>query len=340
MIKTYQNLKNEAFRVLGKAASFADLTALEHDLLGRRGRLTQALRGISALANKAERRQAGLILNDFKKSFKEALALKRAAIGGLAALTQGEALDVTAPGFRAPVGHLHPVSRVTAELVDIFRDLGFTAVEGPEVETEFYNFTALNIPPNHPARDMWNTFWLDKKRGALLRTHTSPVQVRYLEKHPPPLRIIVPGRAFRYEATDRTHDSQFSQIEGLFVAKTVSIAHFRAVIEAFISRFFKVAQAKIRLRPSYFPFVEPGFEVDAACVFCRQKGCPVCRHTGWLELAGAGLVHPLVFKNAKVKGKWQGFAFGFGLERLTMLRYQINDIRTFYAGDVGVTRQF
>ena len=229
--------------------------------------------------------------------------------------------------------------------------------EGPEVETERYNFDALNIPRNHPSRDMWDTFWLkptnDKRlttndnrklsvvsSGLLLRTHTSPVQIRYMEKHNPPIRIIAPGRTFRYEATDASHEFQFYQVEGLMVDKNVSVANFKAVIEEFFSRLFET-KVKTRLRPSYFPFVEPGFEVDISCLNCSQKGCSACKKAGWLEIAGAGMVHPSVFKAVGYNPKQvQGFAFGMGLDRIVMMKYKIPDIRLFHSGDLRFLKQF
>jgi phenylalanyl-tRNA synthetase alpha chain len=233
---------------------------------------------------------------------------------------------------------------VKREVEDIFERLGFSVVEGPEIETEKYNFDALNIPKDHPARDAWDTFWLKKpekeKDRLLLRTHTSPVQIRYMEKHNPPLRIVAPGRAFRYEATDASHEINFYQIEGLMVDKEVSVANFKAIIGRFLEMFFKKS-VKIRLRPSYFPFTEPSFEIDMSCLVCGGKGCSVCSQRGWLEMGGAGMVHPEVFKSAKLNPKnWQGFAFGLGLDRLTMMKYKIDDVRLLYSGDLRFLKQF
>ena len=206
------------------------------------------------------------------------------------------------------------------------------------MENEWYNFDALNIPKDHPARDLWDTFYL--KNGLLLRTHTSPVQIRYMEKNQPPLRIIVPGRIFRHEATDVSHEFNFYQIEGLMIDKTVSISNFKAIIQEFFQRFFEKS-VKIRLIPSFFPFVEPGFQVDMTCLSCDGKGCSVCKKTGWLEMMGAGMVHPNVLKAAGLNPKnWQGFAFGMGLDRLAMMKYKIQDIRLFYSGDLRFLQQF
>jgi phenylalanyl-tRNA synthetase alpha chain len=230
---------------------------------------------------------------------------------------------------------------------DIFQNLGFEVVEGPEIEDEWHNFDALNIPKDHPARDFWNTLYLksqipNPKSQILLRTHTSPVQVRYMEKNNPPLRIIVPGRVFRHEATDASHEINFYQVEGLMVDEKgkISIANFRAIIEKFYEIFFG-KKIEIRLRPSYFPFTEPSFEVDIMCLNCGGKGCSACSKTGWMEMMGAGMVHPEVFKNSGLNPKfYQGFAFGMGIERLAMMKYKIDDIRLFYSGDLRFLQQF
>jgi len=227
------------------------------------------------------------------------------------------------------------VKRKTEE---IFEHMGFSVVEGTEIENEWYNFDALNIPKDHPARDLWDTFYL--KAGLLLRTHTSPMQVRFMEKNQPPLRIIVPGRVFRHEATDASHEVNFYQIEGLMVGEDISAANFKAIVEEFFKRFFE-KPIKIRMRPGYFPFTEPSFEVDLLCINCLGQGCSACQKTGWMEMMGAGMVHPQVFKNSGLNPKfWQGFAFGMGLDRLAMMKYKINDIRLFYSGDLRFLQQF
>ena len=246
--------------------------------------------------------------------------------------------DITVPGERIIGGHLHPLTLVRRKIEEIFQAMGFSIVEGPEVETEWYNFDALNIPKDHPARDMWDTFYL--KKGGLLRTHTSPVQIRYMEKHQPPFRIIVPGRIFRHEATDASHEINFYQVEGLMVGKEISASNFKAIIQEFLSRFFDKRIA-IRLRPSFFPFTEPSFEVDIKCLVCGGRGCSVCSRTCWLELIGAGMVHPNVLKAGGINPRnWQGFAFGLGMDRLAMMKYKIDDIRLFYSGDLRFLQQF
>ncbi len=239
-------------------------------------------------------------------------------------------------------GHIHPITHTINEINAYFTERGFATVDGPEIETEQYNFDALNVPKDHPARDMWDTFWIKpKSAGKLLRTHTSPVQVRYMEKHKPPLRIIVPGKTYRYEATDATHEAQFYQVEGLVVDKAISLAHLKGTLEAFFGHFFAKG-VQVRFRPSYFPFVEPGVEIDMSCFRCTGKsGCPICKGTGWIEVMGAGMVHPKVLDGVGINSKeWSGFAFGGGIDRLVMLKYQIDDIRLFYNGDARLSAQF
>lgn len=236
-------------------------------------------------------------------------------------------IDVTAPGKKQERGHLHPLTLVQQKAVDIFSSMGFEVVEGPELEEEYYNFDALNIPANHPAREMHDTFWLKDKR--LMRTHTSPVQIRYMENHQPPIRIIAPGRVFRYEATDASHEVQFYQLEGLMIGKKITLTDLKGVMETFFQKFFNSKDIKLRLRPSYFAFVEPGVEVDM-----KFKG-------KWMEIAGAGMVHPRVLEAGKINpNEWQGFAFGMGLDRLAMIKYKIDDIRLFYSGDLRFINQF
>lgn len=238
-------------------------------------------------------------------------------------------LDVTAPGKKIERGHAHPLTLVQNKAIEIFSSMGFEIAEGPEVETEYYNFDALNIPADHPARDLWDTFWLrQKSQKLLMRTHTSPVQIRYMEKHQPPIRIIAPGRVFRYEATDATHETQFYQLEGFMVDKNITLANLKSVMEFFFKKFFS-KEIEVRLRPSYFPFVEPGVEVDM-------------KYNGrWMEIGGAGMVHPKVLENAKIDScAWQGFAFGMGIDRLAMIKYKIDDVRLFYSGDLRFIMQF
>lgn len=238
-------------------------------------------------------------------------------------------------------GHIHPLTQVIDRISEIFTSMGFEIADGPEIETEHYNFDALNIPADHPARDMWDTFWLvPPDAGKLLRTHTSPVQVRYMESHTPPFRIVVPGKVYRYEATDATHEAQFHQVEGLVVGADISLAHLKGALDTFFNAFFGTNIA-LRLRPSFFPFVEPGVEVDISCFKCGGTGCGVCKQSGWIEVMGAGMVHPNVLRTAGVDpGVWRGFAFGMGADRLAMLKYGIDDIRLLYNGDLRLVNQF
>ncbi len=244
-------------------------------------------------------------------------------------------------------GHLHPLTLVLTDINRIFTEMGFTIADGPEIETEFYNFDSLNMPEHHPARDMWDTFWLKPLNARkLLRTHTSPVQVRYMEAHKPPLRIIAPGKVFRHEATDATHEAQFYQLEGLVVGENISMANLKWTIETFLEKLFG-KKTNLRLRPSYFPFVEPGVEVDMSCFKCDGKNpeeilqCSVCKGTGFVEILGAGLVHPKVLESSGIDSKkFSGFAFGCGVDRIAMLKYGIDDVRLFYQGDLRLVSQF
>ncbi len=350
-------IKKSAFEEVKKAKDLEALENLRVKYLGRRGALTAILKSLKDLGER-EKREIGGAANEFKKEIGELINgksgdLKKAALIGAA----WSKIDITRPGFKTERGSLHPLTRVRAQIEGIFERMGFSVIEGPEAETEYYNFDALNIPPNHPARDMWDTFWLktttDQRpttndsrksqvasRKLLLRTHTSPMEARYMETHRPPFRIISPGRVFRYEATDASHDIQFYQIEGLMVGKTVSVADFKGVIAEFFKRLF-TREVSVRLRPSFFSFVEPGFEVDVSCVKCAKKGCNVCGGAGWLEIMGAGMTHPNVFKAAGYDPRdWQGFAFGLGLDRVAMIKYGIDDIRLFYQNDLRFLRQF
>lgn len=237
-------------------------------------------------------------------------------------------------------GHLHPVTLLTNELLEACSKIGFEVVTGPEIEDEYLNFDALNVPKDHPARDMQDTFWIEGETGKLLRTHTSAVQARFLREHTPPFRIVVPGKVFRYEATDATHETQFFQLEGLAIDKDVTLAHLKNVLEMLFKTLFG-NDVVIRFRPAFFPFVEPGVEVDVSCFLCGQKGCSLCKQSGWIEVMGAGMVHPNVLSEAGIHPRdWRGFAFGFGIDRLVMLKYGIEDIRLFYSGDLRLVNQF
>jgi len=353
-----EDIKNRALAEIESALDKSELDKSRVKYLGRKnGEITVLLKSLPDLPLE-ERRESGPLVQRLKKEIEEAIDFKEKEL--LSASDQ-EAIDLTLPGKKIKVGHLHPLTQTEDEVRRIFSSLNFSVIEGPEIEAEYYNFDALNIPENHPAREMWDTFWLKPTRNQrlttdggrkLLRTHTSPVQVRYMETHQPPFQIIVPGRVFRYEATDASHEINFYQVEGLMVGKDVSLANFKFIIEEFLKKFFAGKKIEFRYRPSYFPFVEPGLEVDirltaggrqATCL--RQgygKAKQGTRSKGkWLELMGAGMVHPRVFEAAHYNPRdLQGFAFGLGLDRLAMIKYNIPDIRMFYSGDLRFIEQF
>lgn len=348
-MKELEQIKENFADEVKNAANRDDLEKIRLGYLGRKGVLTAILRSLKDLAPD-QRKKTGEEANRLREEIETDLEKKQKEIQKTSeeSILRKEWLDVTRPGIKPEKGHLHPITKITREVVEIFSSLGFETIEGPEVETEWYNFDALNIPENHPAREMHDTFWLkqpqvnqkDPKKHLLLRTHISNLQVRFMEKRNPPFRFIAPGRVYRYEASDASHDIQFNYIEGMMVGKNISIANFKAVIQEFFSRLFAKG-VKIRLRPSYFPFTEPSFEVDISCVTCNAKGCSICKKSSWLELAGAGMVHPNVFKNAGYNPKdAQGFAFGIGLDRLAMMKYKIPDIRLFRSGDLRFLKQF
>jgi len=333
------SLRRNSANQIEKAKDLKELNEIFKEYLGKQGKLTQVLRSLEKLP-KLKRAKTGKQANQLKNFFRIKLdqKLKLLKEKVIKEKEEKEWLDITAPGKKHVLGHLHPLTQVKRKTEEIFQEMGFSVIEGPEIETEWYNFDALNIPKDHPARDMWDTFYL--KNGLLLRTHTSPVQIRYIEKNQPPLRIIAPGRVFRHEATDASHEINFYQVEGLMIGKHVSVANFKAITQEFLNRFFQ-KPVKIRLRPSYFPFTEPSFEVDMTCLACKGKGCSACQRTGWMEILGAGMVHPAVLRNSGLNPKnWQGFAFGIGLDRLAMMKYKINDIRLFYSGDLRFLEQF
>jgi len=313
--------------------------------LGKKGVLTLILRSLTKLP-KRKRIEIGKKANELKNFLKLKLNQKIQKIKEKIekeTKEEKEWFDITIPGRKPLLGHLHPLTQVRRKIEEIFQSMGFSVIEGSEIETEWYNFDALNFPAEHPARDMLNTLWLKNDKGKLLlRAHTSPIQIRYMERNQPPLKIIAPGRVFRHEATDASHEINFYQLEGLMIdkKKKVTAANFKAIIEEFFKKFF-TKSIKIRLRPSYFPFTDPSFEIDLLCINCLGKGCSTCQKTGWIEIMGAGMVHPNVLKNSGLNPKfWQGFAFGIGLDRLVMMKYKINDIRLFYSGDLKFLNQF
>lgn len=329
----------EARRDFDAAATLPALDQAKARYLGRNGALTQLMKGLATLPPEA-RKETGARFNAVKAEIEALLKARREAIQAeaLAQQLRQEALDVTLPGRGQPAGGLHPVSRTLARIERLFLSLGFAVAEGPEIETDFYNFTALNIPEDHPARAMHDTFYL--RDGHLLRTHTSPVQVRYMQDNRPPLKIIAPGRVYRCDS-DVTHTPMFHQVEGLWVDSHISFADLKGVLAEFMARFFERDNLPVRFRASFFPFTEPSAEMDIGCVICEGRGCRVCSHTGWLEVLGCGMVHPNVFANVGIDAEqWQGFAFGLGVERLAMLRYGVDDLRLFFENEVRFLRQF
>jgi phenylalanyl-tRNA synthetase alpha chain len=336
------NIKTQALEEIKKALREKEVFDLRVKYLGRKSEFNNLLKNLKDLAIE-EKKKIGPLANAVKKEIDEALTRAQKIIKSASFDHKKEKIDVTIPGNKKERGHLHPITLVQNEIEDIFTSMGFEIADGPEVETEWYNFDALNIPADHPARDAWDTFWLRQKAKGerlALRPHTSPVQIRYMQKHQPPFRIIAPGKCFRNEATDATHEHTFYQFEALVVGEDINIGHFKYIGEQFFSKFFK-KNIKVRLRPSFFPFTEPSFEFDISCTVCGGKGCKSCKGGGWLEVGGCGMVHQEVFAAAGYpKGKWQGFAWGFGLERLAMMKWKIDDIRLFNSGDLRFIKQF
>jgi len=319
-------------------ASLAELEALKVELFGKKGAITAQLKGLGSLSPEA-RREAGARINELRDELSAVIDSRRAELerAELERRLAAGRIDVTQPGRGQQPGGLHPVSRMRRRIEALFRNAGFSVEEGPEVEDDWHNFEALNIPANHPARAMHDTFYFPD--GRLLRTHTSPVQIRAMLREKPPLRMIMPGRVYRCDS-DMTHTPMFHQVEGLVVDEGVSLAHLKSVLHEFVERFFE-RRLGIRFRPSYFPFTEPSAEVDIECVFCSGQGCRVCKNTGWLEVAGCGMVHPNVLRNVGIDPeRYTGYAFGMGIERLTMLRYNVNDIRLYFENDLRFLRQF
>jgi len=341
MTESAQDLGSLVASARAEIAVVAGIEGLEQirvRLLGKKGEITAALKSLGAMDAEA-RKAAGAKINDAKNALTTALDERRAALEAeqLAAQLAGDSIDVTLPGRGQAIGGLHPVTRVRRRIEQIFRNAGFTVADGPEIEDEWHNFEALNIPANHPARAMHDTFYFPD--GRLLRTHTSPVQVRVMEGQKPPFRVIVPGRVYRNDS-DMTHTPMFHQVEGLVVDEGITFANLKAVLHGFMQALFE-KQVKMRLRPSYFPFTEPSAEVDISCVACGGSGCRVCKNTGWVEVAGCGVVHPNVLRAVNVDPeRYTGYAFGMGIDRLTMLRYNVNDIRLYFENDLRFLRQF
>ena len=344
-----ENVEALRARALAELETLKDPKALEQwrlAYLGRKGALTQILRQIASLPLE-ERRAVGAQANQLKALLEEEQARREKTLQEalLARETEAKRLDVTLPGHPVPLGRLHPITQMVRQICQAFVSMGFQVVEGPEVEWDYYNFEALNIPQDHPARDMWDTFWMDftdeqGRRTMLLRTHTSPMQIRVMEKQQPPVRVVVPGKVYRYEATDPTHESMFYQVEGLAVDKGITFADLKGTLYELARQLFG-QERKVRFRCDYFPFVEPGVEMAIDCAACQGKGCRICSETGWIEIMGAGMVHPNVLRRVDYDPEvYTGFAFGLGPERIAMLKYGIEDIRHFYSNDLRFLRQF
>ena len=335
MLKNIEEIKNNFRAEIEKIDSNEALEQFRVKFLGRKGMVANAF-ALMATAAREEKPALGKALNELKKEIDS--AYKRVADKVSQGIKKSEQIDLSLPGRKAFVGRKHPLIQTAEEIKSIFRSLGFTIEDGPEVETDFYNFEALNIPKSHPARDMQDTLYITE--DIVLRTHTSPVQIRVMESRKPPIRMIAPGRVYRRDTPDATHSPFFHQVEGLVVGEDVTFADLKGVIEAFAKRMFG-GDAKVRFRPSFFPFTEPSAEYDFNCVFCGGKGCRVCKNTGWLEISGAGMVHPNVFEAVGYDPeKYTGYAFGMGIDRIAMLKYDISDIRMFFENDLRFLNQF
>ena len=335
MDNSIERIYADAMEALASAADAEAVNDLSIRYLGRKGRITRFLRSISNLPAE-ERPQAGKRANEIKRTLEDEfkVTLERLA---RASRRVTDRIDVSLPGRAPEKGSLHPITRIANRICSIFSQMGFDVVEGPEVETDYYNFEALNIPKNHPARDMQDTFYVSD--NVVLRTHTSPTQPRVMENRQPPVRIIAPGKVYRCDS-DLTHTPMFHQVEGLLVDRHISFADLKGTLTAFVHQMFD-AQTTLRFRPSFFPFTEPSAEVDIRCVICRGKGCRVCSNTGWLEVLGSGMVHPAVFENVGYDTeRYSGFAFGMGVERIAMLKYGIDDIRRYFDNDCRFLSQF
>lgn len=344
MLERLKGLYSQALDELSKISDLRELESWRVRHLGKKSDLTQILRSLATLPSE-ERREVGARANEMKRGLESSLSERQDTLrqAVLASASESLRLDVTLPGRPFAAGGLHPISHAINEICDVLGRMGFQAVEGPDVELDYYNFEALNIPQHHPARDTFATFWIDAddKEGArLLRTHTSPMQIRFMESERPPIRMIAPGRVYRYEATDATHESVFFMVEGLAVDRSITMADLKGTLREFCRCLFG-EDRKVRFRCDYFPFVEPGMEVAIQCLVCDGAGCRLCSHSGWIEILGAGMVHPDVLSRVGIDPMvYSGFAFGLGVERIPMLRYGIDDIRLFYGNDLRFLRQF
>jgi phenylalanyl-tRNA synthetase alpha chain len=339
MSNDLDDLLSQAQSAVGTAADLRALDDVRVQYLGKSGEFTARLKQLGKLPPD-ERKTAGKQINQAKQAFQQALEARKGELeqAELAKRLASERIDVTLPGRNVAEGGLHPVTRTMQRIEAFFASAGFQVAEGPEIEDDFHNFEALNIPAHHPARAMHDTFYFDE--GLLLRTHTSPVQIRHMQNAEPPMKVIAPGRVYRCDS-DLTHTPMFHQVEGFLVDEQVSFADLKGILNAFLHSFFERDDLEVRFRPSYFPFTEPSAEVDIQCVMCGGEGCRVCSHTGWLEVLGCGMIHPEVFRHVGIDSeKYLGYAFGMGVERLTMLRYGVNDLRLFFENDLRFLKQF
>lgn len=346
MQQRIEKIRKEAEKAIKEAKSLNGLREVHAEYFSKKGIIAE-LMGELGKVPADEKPNMGQLLNELKNSLQNEFDQKQNKLQKIEmeATLAKESIDITLPGEKYKRGHIHPLSQVQKEVEEIFSSMGFSVEDGPEIESEHFNFDSLNVPASHPARDMQDTFFIDKEADKefghlVLRTQTSPVQVRTMQNQGAPLRIIVPGRVFRFEATDASHDATFYQVEGLLIDKEVSLANLKGVMKEFLSRLFG-KEVKIRFRPGYFPFVEPGVEMDFGCLICAGKGCRVCKNSGWVEFMGAGMVHQNVLRAGGIDPEeYQGWAFGFGLTRLVMMRYQITDIRLLFGGDTRFLKQF
>jgi len=333
------DIRRDARSRLAEASSVEELDSLRAKYLGRKGSITKIMRELPRVPQD-DRSSLGILANELKQEVMGILARRRSLLAKAEVLQRqaGERIDVTMPGRRPQLGRRHPITQVLQEIVEVFVGMGFSVVEGPEVETDYYNFEALNMPPDHPARGMLDTFYVSD--DVLLRSHTSPVQIRVMEKAPPPLRIISPGKVYRYEAIDASHVPMFHQVEGFMVDEHITFGDLKGVLEDFIRQIFGKG-TPLRFRPSFFPYTEPSAEVEIGCLICEGKGCSVCKGSGWLEILGSGMIDPSVFCPVNYDPeRFTGFAFGMGVERIAMLKYGIDDIRLFFENDLEFLRQF
>jgi len=340
LTRDLETLRDEALASIGAAADVPALEAIELDVLGRKGRLTTILRGIGGLPPE-DRPRVGAVANVVREAIEAALAERGNLLRGsaLASRLRAEAIDVTTPGRPIRRGALHPIPATIEAIADIFGQFGFVVYEGPEVEDDLTNFQMLNIPPDHPARDLWDTLYVDVE-GHLLRTHTSPGQIRVMHQEQPPIRALLPGRCYRYEAIDASHASEFFQVEGLMVDEGTTMADLKGLLEQFAKAMYG-ADKKTRFRPGYYPFTEPSVAFDVECLVCGGSGCPACSRTGWMTILGAGMVHPVVLQYGGLDPeRYQGFAFGMGVERIANLRHSVGDLRLYMENDLRFLEQF